>query len=64
MPELIQQDFTVANVIGHLRPWLLDAAANESARSKLSSASALLRHEGDPIAKIADMVVQGWGPSA
>lgn len=64
MPELIQQDFTVDNVIGHLRPWLLDAAANESARSKLSSASALLRHDGDPIAKIADMVVQGWGPSA
>lgn len=59
MPELIQQDFTVANVIGHLRPWLLDAAANESARSKLSSASALLRHDGDPIAKIAAMVVQG-----
>ena len=59
MPELIQQDFTVANVIGHLRPWLLDAAVNESARSKLSSASALLRHDGDPIAKIAAMVVQG-----
>ena len=57
MPELIQQDFTVGNVLGHLRPWLNDALANEAARAALADASSLLRSEGDPISKIVGMVL-------
>ena len=57
MPELIQQDFTVSNVLKHLRPWLADAAANADARARLAAACGLLRPDGDPISKIAGMVV-------
>ena len=57
MPELIQQDFTVENVLGHLRLWLNDALANEAARAALADASSLLRSEGDPISKIVGMVL-------
>ena len=57
MPELIQQDFTVGNVLGHLRLWLNDALANEAARAALADASSLLRSEGDPISKIVGMVL-------
>ena len=57
MPELIQQDFTVDNVLKHLRPWLKDAAANSAARASLAAAAALLRPDGDPVAKIADHVL-------
>ena len=57
MPELIQQDFTVSNVLKYLRPWLTDAAANAEARARLADASALLRPDGDPVLKIAGMVL-------
>ena len=57
MPELIQQDFTVGNVLGHLRPWLNDALANAAVRAALADASSLLRSEGDPISKIVGMVL-------
>ena len=57
MPELIQQDFTVNNVLAHLRTWLTDDAANASARAALAAAAALLRPDGDPITKIAGFLV-------
>ena len=57
MPELIQQDFTVGNVLRHLRPWLTDASANASARAALAAATRLLRADGDPITKIARFLV-------
>ena len=57
MPELIQQDFTVGNVLEHLRPWLTDASANASARAALAAASRLLRTDGDPVAEIARRIV-------
>ncbi len=57
MPELIQQDFTVGNVLKHLRPWLTDASANASARAALAAAARLLRTDGDPITKIVDRLV-------
>ena len=57
MPELIQQDFTVSNVLKYLRPWLTDAAVNAEARARLADASALLRPDGDPISRIAGMVL-------
>ena len=57
MPELIQQDFTVGNVLRHLRPWLTDASANASARAALAAATRLLRTDGDPITEIAGRIV-------
>ena len=57
MPELIQQDFTVGNVLKHLRPWLSDAAANAAARAALADASALLRTDGDPVDRIVRFLV-------
>jgi len=52
MPELIQQDFTVGNVLKYLRPWLSDGSANGSARAALAAAAGLLRTDGDPITEI------------
>ncbi len=57
MPELIQQDFTVPKMLAHLRPWLKDPAANAAARDALASADALLKTDGDSIAKIVDVVL-------
>ncbi len=57
MPELIQQDFTVENVLKRIRPWLTDAEANAAARAALANAAGLLRPEGDPVDKIARLLV-------
>ena len=57
MPELIQQDFTVPKMLARLRPWLTDPAANAAARGALEKAVALLRTDGDAIARIADAVL-------
>lgn len=57
MPELIQQDFTVANVLKHVRAWLTDEAANAAAREALAKATRLLRTDGDPVSKIARLVL-------
>lgn len=53
MPELLQENFTVENLLSHLRPWLLDSAANGAARTRLSETMKLLRSDGKAIAKIA-----------
>ena len=57
MPELIQQAFTVENVLKHVRPWLTDAAANKSARDGLAAACDLLRTGGDPVDRISGLLV-------
>ena len=59
MPELIQQAFTVDNVLKHLKPWLTDAEANARARTALADATRLLRTDGDPISAIAGAVLRG-----
>ncbi len=61
MPELIQQDFTVPNMLSRLRPWLMDAQANAAARKALDESVGLLKSDGDSIAQIAAQVV---GPEA
>jgi len=58
MPELIQQDFTVGNVLKHVRLWLTDASANKSARDGLAAACDLLRTRGDPVDRIAGLLVR------
>jgi len=57
MPELLQQDFTVASVVAHLEKWLGNAAARAAAAEKLDRTMALLEREGDPIGRIAEIVV-------
>ena len=54
MPELIQQDFTVPKMLERLRPWLTDAKANAAARKALDESVALLRTNGDAVARIVD----------
>ena len=56
MPELMQQDFTVENVVGRLRPWLTDASANAAARAALDAAARLMSSDGRALARIAAVV--------
>ena len=53
MPELLQENFTVRNVLAQIRPWLTDATANAKARKSLSETMKLLQSDGDAIKKIA-----------
>ena len=53
MPELLQEDFTVENVLAQLRPWLTDEAANAAARKSLVDTMKLLKSDGGAIARIA-----------
>lgn len=52
MPECIQEDFTVENVLKYLRPYLEDEAANERKRAELKSSVALLGSGEDAISRI------------
>ena len=52
MPELLQEDFTVGNVLRQIRPWLADAAANAAARQALADTMKLLHSDGGAIARI------------
>ena len=52
MPELLQEDFTVGNVLRQIRPWLADAAANAAARQALADTMRLLHSDGGAIARI------------
>ena len=53
MPELLQEDFTVGNILQYVAPWLKDAAANAAARRSLADTMKLLRSDGGSIARIA-----------
>ena len=53
MPELLQEDFTVDNVLAHLKPLLTDAAANARARQALADTMGLLKSDGGAMARIA-----------
>ena len=59
MPELIQQDFTVPKMLAYLRPWLTDPSSNAAAREALGKAVALLRTDGDAVARIVDALGLG-----
>ena len=56
MPELLQEDFTAANIVRSVRPWLADPVANAVARQALDDTMALLRSDGGAIGRIADLV--------
>ena len=57
MPELLQEDFTVENVLGRLTPWLTDEEANAAARQSLADATKLLKSDGGALARIAGCVL-------
>ena len=52
MPELLQEEFTVVNILRCVVPWLTDAAANAAARQALADTMAALRSDGGAIARI------------
>jgi len=53
MPEYLQENFTVENLLRHLVPWLTDEKENAKARQALSEAMTMCKSDGDSIAKIA-----------
>ena len=53
MPELLQENMTVENVLARIRPWLTDRAANAAARQSLADTMKLLKSDGGAIARIA-----------
>ena len=53
MPELLQEDFTVGNILQYVVPWLRDAAANTAARQSLAETMKLLKSDGGAIERIA-----------
>lgn len=57
MPELLQENFTVENILAYLRPWLVDPVANSSVRDALSETLKLLKSDGDSIDKIARFLI-------
>ena len=59
MPELLQEDFTAANVVRHVRPWLTDGTANAAARRALADTMKLLKSDGGAMLRIADCLGVG-----
>lgn len=56
MPELLQENLTVENVLDRILPLLTDAAANADARRALAATMSLLKSEGRAVARIVDLV--------
>lgn len=57
MPELLQENFTAANVLAQLKPWLENSEANEKARSALAETMKFLTSDGDSMAKITRFLI-------
>ena len=57
MPELLQENFTAANILQYVRPWLADPVANAVARQSLTDTMKLLKSDGGAIGRIASQLV-------
>ena len=57
MPELLQGDFTAANILQYVRPWLADPVANVVARQSLADTMKLLKSDGGAIGRIVSRLV-------
>ena len=57
MPELLQEDFTAANLLRYAVPWLEDPAASAAARQSLADTMKLLKSDGGAIARIVGRLV-------
>lgn len=58
VPELIQDDFTAANAVSHLRPLLEDDAAREQMKQDLASVAQVLHTEKSPIEQVARITIE------
>jgi lipid-A-disaccharide synthase len=58
VPELIQDDFTVANVVSHLRPLLEDEAARNKMKQHLAAVATSLHTEKSPIEQVARITIE------
>ena len=56
MPELLQENFTVENILHYVVPWLKDESANAAARQSLAETMKLLRSDGGAIVRIVDQL--------
>ena len=56
MPELLQENFTVENILQYVAPWLADESANAAARQSLAETMKLLRSDGGAIVRIVDQL--------
>ena len=52
MPELLQEDFTVVNILQYVSAWLNDPVANAVARQSLEDTMKLLKSDGGAIGRI------------
>jgi len=52
MPELLQENFTSANVRSYLEQWLSDPTARKEAVRRLDAAMVYLTSEGEPLARV------------
>jgi len=58
MPELLQENLTVGNLVRELEPLLADPSARQRAKDRLASAMKLLESDhADPIGAIADILL-------
>ena len=64
VPELMQDRMTPANLAAAALPLLSGGAEADRMRSDLASVRAMLRSEGDPFRRAADMIVQACGGAA
>ena len=58
VPELIQSDFTAANVVSHLQPLLHDEAARQRMQADLAQVGASLHAGKSPIEQVAGITVE------
>ncbi|HEX3436922.1 MAG TPA: lipid-A-disaccharide synthase [Pseudacidobacterium sp.] len=58
VPELIQSDFTAANVVSHLRPLLHNEEARSQMQRDLASVAASLHTEKSPIEQVARITME------
>ena len=54
MPELLQEDFTVENILRYVLQWLTDPVANAVARQALADTMKLLKSDGGAVGRIAE----------
>ncbi len=57
MPELLQEDFTVVNILQYVSAWLNDPVANAVARQSLEDTMKLLKSDGGAIRRIVNQLV-------
>jgi lipid-A-disaccharide synthase len=63
VPELIQDDFTAANVVSHLQNLLCDEAVRSRIQADLAKVGASLHSARSPIEQVAGITMELMGPA-